>query len=88
MRPFLSKVGFWGPRPCCNNAPTLVASHDLSEREPLLVGHKRLRRQSSVASIFNIASASDLVRRRLSRRCAKYLRIALLALRKSQGTIC
>jgi hypothetical protein len=81
MRTFVNKVGFWGPRP--SNAPTPVASHDLSEREPLLAGHKRPRRCDSVASMFNLSTmstASDSFRRRLASRCRKYLKSASLAL--------
>jgi hypothetical protein len=77
----MNKVSFWGPRP--SNAPTPVASHDLSEREPLIAGQKRPRRCDSVASMFNLSTmstTSDSVRRRLGSRCRKYLKSALLAL--------
>ena len=78
MKPFFTLGRIWGPRPC--NAPTPVATSDFSEREPLLVGRKRPRRSSSIASMFNISTVGDPMRLRLSCRRRKYHKSALLAL--------
>jgi len=78
MKAFFTRGRIWGPRPC--NAPTPVATSDFSEREPLLVGQKRPRRSSSVASMLNMSSVGDSMRRRLSCRRRKYHKTALLAL--------
>jgi hypothetical protein len=64
MKAFFTYGRIWGPRPC--SAPTPVATNDFSEREPLLVGQKRPRRSSSVASMLNIFTVGDSMRLRLS----------------------
>lgn len=78
MKALFTHGRIWGPRPC--SAPTPVATNDFSEREPLLVGQKRPRRSSSVASMLNISTVGDSMRLRLSCRRRKHFKPALLAL--------
>lgn len=81
MKAFFTRGRIWGPRPCSAPTPVAtVAADDFSEREPLLVGQKRPRRSSSVASMLNMSTVGDSMRRRLSCRRRKYLRTASLAL--------
>lgn len=76
MRAFLCR---FGARPSQTlSGATPVATHGRDEERPLLVGQKRPRQCSSVASMLDLATGNSL-RRRLSRSRLKYLRIALLA---------
>ena len=81
MKPFFTHGRIWGPRPCSAPTPVAtVATNDLREREPLLVGQKRPRRSSSLASKLNMSTVGDSMRQRLSCRRRKYIKTALLAL--------